>query len=59
MPPRRLPGALTPWLELRKRSLLDPAVQESFLAVPFAYAKLNAGEQAAENYETRAQVICR
>jgi hypothetical protein len=45
-------GALTPWLELRKRNLLDAAVQESYLAVPFAYSKLNAGEQSAEYYES-------
>ena len=44
-------GALTPWLELRSRSLLDSAVQESYLAVPYAYAKLNANGQAAGEYE--------
>jgi len=45
-------GALTPWLELRQRNLLDAAVQESFLAVPYAFSKLNAGGQAAEYYES-------
>jgi len=44
-------GALVPWLTLRGRNLLDAAVQESYLAVPYAYAKLNANAQAAENYE--------
>src|SRR5580704_8524787 len=29
--------ALVPWMELRKRSMLDSAVQESFLTVPYAY----------------------
>ncbi|HEY3730609.1 MAG TPA: hypothetical protein VGL28_05040 [Steroidobacteraceae bacterium] len=44
-------GALTPWLELQKRSLLDAAVQESYLAVPYAFGKLNANAQAADYYE--------
>jgi hypothetical protein len=44
-------GALTPWLELSQRNLLDAAVQESYLAVPYAYGKLNAGGQSAESYE--------
>ena len=44
--------ALTPWLELQSRNLLDPAVQESYLAVPYAYAKLGANSQAAQYYET-------
>jgi TolA-binding protein len=43
--------ALTPWMELRDRNLLDSAVQEAYLAVPYAFAKLNANAQAAENYE--------
>jgi len=42
--------ALVPWLELRERSIVDAAVQESLLAVPFAYAKLAANGQAAEQY---------
>ena len=44
-------GALTPWLELRGRNVLDAAVQESFLAVPYAFGKLNANAQSAEYYE--------
>jgi tetratricopeptide (TPR) repeat protein len=43
-------GALTPWLELRDRSLLDSAVQESLLAVPYAFAQLGAEKQAADHY---------
>ncbi|HNP36725.1 MAG TPA: tetratricopeptide repeat protein [Woeseiaceae bacterium] len=42
--------ALVPWMELRNRDLLDPAVQESMLAVPFALAKLDANSQAADHY---------
>jgi predicted negative regulator of RcsB-dependent stress response len=42
--------ALVPWLELRARPVLDAAVQESLLAVPFAYAKLAANGQAADQY---------
>jgi hypothetical protein len=44
--------ALTPWTELHDRNLLDAAVQESYLAVPYAYDKLNARAQAAELYES-------
>ena len=44
-------AALSPWLELRERNLLDSAVQEAYLAIPYAFAKLNANAQAAENYE--------
>ncbi|MBK7250238.1 MAG: hypothetical protein IPI06_04990 [Gammaproteobacteria bacterium] len=45
-------AALRPWLELRDRNLLDAAVQESYLAVPYAFGKLEAHAQAAEYYET-------
>lgn len=44
--------ALTPWTELHERNLLDAAVQESYLAVPYAYGKLNANAQAADYYES-------
>jgi tetratricopeptide (TPR) repeat protein len=43
-------GALAPWLALRERSLLDSAVQESMLAVPYAFAQLGADKQAADHY---------
>jgi hypothetical protein len=43
-------GALAPWLELRQRDLLDSAVQESLLAVPYAFAQLGADKQAADHY---------
>ena len=42
--------ALAPWLELRERPVVDAAVQESFLAVPYAYTRLAANGQAAEQY---------
>jgi hypothetical protein len=45
-------GALTPWMELRSRDVLDAAVQESYLAVPYAFSKLNANAQSAEYYES-------
>ena len=45
-------AALTPWLELHDRNLLDAAVQESYLAVPYAFAKLGANSQAADYYES-------
>ncbi|HEY5754480.1 MAG TPA: tetratricopeptide repeat protein [Steroidobacter sp.] len=42
--------ALAPWTELRDRDMLDAAVQESYLAIPYAYAQLDATGQAAEQY---------
>ena len=42
--------ALVPWVELRDRDLLDSAVQESMLAVPYAMAKLGSISQSADNY---------
>jgi hypothetical protein len=47
---RRPERALVPWLELREGRLLDAAVQESFLAVPYAYATLASNGQAARQY---------
>jgi len=44
--------ALLPWQELQGRNLLDAAVQESYLAVPFAYAELGAMAQAVSYYES-------
>ncbi|HTP39340.1 MAG TPA: hypothetical protein VMI92_07165 [Steroidobacteraceae bacterium] len=44
-------SALTPWLTLHDRNLLDAAVQESYLAVPYAFSQLGANAQSAEYYE--------
>jgi len=45
-------NALNPWLELKNRDLLDSAVQESLLAVPYAFSQLDADGSAAEFYLT-------
>ena len=45
-------SALIPWMELRSRNVLDSAVQEAYLAVPYAFSKLNANAQSAEYYES-------
>jgi hypothetical protein len=43
--------ALTPWTVLRGRNVLDSAVQESYIAVPYAYSKLGANDQSVEYYQ--------
>ena len=48
-------AALNPWMELRSRNLLDAAVQESLLAVPYAFGKLSANSQSAEYYESAVE----
>jgi hypothetical protein len=47
---RQYAKALVPWLALRDRNLLDAAVQEAYLAIPYAYAQLDATRQATEYY---------
>jgi hypothetical protein len=42
--------ALVPWMELRNRNLLDSAVQESMLAIPYAMVELDSISQAADHY---------
>ena len=42
--------ALAPWVELQNRDLRDSAVQESLLAVPYAFSQLGADRQAADYY---------
>lgn len=54
---KRFTKALAPWLELRDRNMLDSAVQESFLAIPYAYAQLAANGQAAEQYVTAVEAF--
>jgi len=44
-------AALAPWLELHGRNMLDAAVQESYLAVPYAFGKLGANRQSSDYYE--------
>jgi hypothetical protein len=47
--------ALAPWLALRDSEVIDSAVQESFLAVPYAYTQLAANGQAAQQYQLAVQ----
>ncbi len=44
-------AALVPWLDLIERDLLDSAVQESFLAVPYALGRLDAHGSAVDRYQ--------
>lgn len=43
--------ALVPWMILREREVIDPAVQEAALAVPYAMGQIDAHAQAAQLYE--------
>lgn len=47
--------ALVAWTELLDRDPQDPAVQESWLAVPFALDRLGAHTQAVQYYEQAAE----
>jgi hypothetical protein len=51
--------ALVPWLELQRRPILDASVQESLIAVPYAYVKLASNGQAAEQYRTAVDAFAR
>ena len=49
--------ALVSWTILVKRNVTDEAVQEGWLALPFAYRKLNAYGKAALLYESALQAF--
>jgi len=49
--------ALAPWLELQRRSLLDPAVQESLLGAAYSLGKLGAEAQALKHYEAATELF--
>jgi hypothetical protein len=48
--------SLVPWTELQKRNVIDSAVQESLLALPYALGRLGAYQQSLQQYETAIAV---
>ena len=51
--------ALVHWDELKGRNLLDAAVQESLMAVPYALGKLGAYQRSLDQYESAIGVYTR
>ncbi len=51
--------ALVPWLELQQRKILDASVQESLIAVPYAYVKLASNGQASQQYRSAVDAFTR
>lgn len=49
--------SLVPWTELHKRAVIDPAVQESLLALPYALGHLGAYQQSLRQYEEAINVF--
>lgn len=49
--------ALVPWLELKTRSPLDPAVQESLLAIPYTFEQLGKPKLALVHYNRANQSL--
>lgn len=48
--------SLVPWTELQKRHVIDPTVQESLLAVPYALGRAGAYQQSLQQYENAIAV---
>ena len=49
--------SLVPWTELHQRLVIDPAVQESLLALPYALGHLGAYQQSLQQYEQAINVF--
>ncbi len=49
--------AMIPWNELASRNVLDPAVQESLFAIPYAMAKAGGFKQAAAGYQQALDIF--